>query len=317
MAPDCADGFLQRSSEPTITATVAHVSTQTVAVAAPTQLSPDDPVPSIGGNSTGLFGVSYAPYRADHACKSQEDINDDMQKIAGQYSIIRVYSTDCDQIPMVYKAAKKKGMKLFLGVWDIYAVESEARKIIAGIKGDWDMVHTVSVGNELVNSGQASPRQIIGAMKSTRSVLRAAGYKGPVVIVDTFMAVQAHPELCDASDYCAINAHPFFDSAVTASQAGHWLGETIRRVKSVLSTTERVIVSETGWPTKGVANGLAVPGLTNQKMALDSIQKAFATTLGDIIILSAFNDLWKVKAASTFDADQFWGIDGAVANCDL
>ncbi|OAA81918.1 Glycoside hydrolase, superfamily [Akanthomyces lecanii RCEF 1005] len=316
MASDYAAGNMISSSEPTVTTTMTSFSTQTVTVPAPTHSASTSYLPSSSANSTELFGVSYAPYRADHGCKTQEDVNDDVEQMAGKYSVIRVYGTDCDQVPMMYKAAKKTGMKLFLGIWEPSAVQDEANKIIAGVNGDWDMVHTVSVGNELVNSGQASPRDIVAAVQSARSILRAAGYQGPVVTVDTFMAVQAHPELCDASDYCAMNAHPFFDSTTTASHAGRWLINTIARVKTALSNSKRIVITETGWPTEGLANGLAVPGLANQKMALDSIQKAFTTTPGDIILFSAFNDLWKVKAASTFNADQFWGINGAVAKCD-
>ncbi|OAR05981.1 hypothetical protein LLEC1_01315 [Akanthomyces lecanii] len=317
MASDYTAGNMISSSEPTVTTTMTSFSTQTVTVPAPTHSTSASYVPSVTANSTELFGVSYTPYRANHGCKTQKDIDDDMEQMAGKYSVIRVYGTDCDQVPMMYRAAKIKGTKLFLGIWEPSAVKDEANKIIAGINGDWDMVHTVSVGNELVNSGQASPRDIVAAVKSARSMLRAAGYQGPVVTVDTFMAVQAHPELCDASDYCAMNAHPFFDSTTTASQAGRWLVNIIDRVKSTLSGSKRIVITETGWPTRGLANGLAVPGLANQKMALDSIQKAFTATPGDIILFSAFNDLWKAKTASTFDADQFWGINGAVAKCDL
>lgn len=322
MASDYAAGKVHMTSEPTVTTTMTSFSTETVTVPATRTAAASSIASSIAssaasGNSSELFGVSYAPYRADHACKSQQDVNDDMEEMAGKYSLIRVYGTDCDQVPMMYKAAKAKGMKLFLGIWEPSAVKDEANKIIAGINGDWGMVHTVSVGNELVNNGQASAADIVAAVKSARSILRAAGYNGPVVTVDTFMAVQAHPELCDESDYCAMNAHPFFDSTTTASHAGRWLVDTIECVKAALSTSKRIVITETGWPTKGMANGLAVPGMAHQKLALDSIHKEFASTPGDIILFSAFNDLWKTKTASTFDADQFWGINGAVAKSDL
>ncbi|KAM3504072.1 hypothetical protein MY11210_008494 [Beauveria gryllotalpidicola] len=155
----------------------------------------------------------------------EEDIDDDMEQIAAHYSVIRVHGTACDQAQMMYKkVSMAKGLKLFLGIWEPFALFDEANKIIAGINGDWDVVHTASVGNELVDNG----------------------YKGPVVTLDTFMAVQAHPELCDASGYCAMNANLFFDGTITASKAGRWLVETIDRVKSVLSTSKRVVITETG-----------------------------------------------------------------------
>lgn len=286
-------------------------------VTSPTSSSSAIPDTPPAASSTELFGVSYAPYRSNHECKSQKEVNDDFSQFASKYSVVRVYGTDCNQVSMVYKAAKMHDIKLFLGIWDPADMHNEANKIISGIDGDWDVVHTVSVGNELVNNGQASPGQMVNAVKSARSVLRAAGYKGPVVIVDTFMAARAHPEICDASDYCAINAHAFFDSTISASQAGSWLAKTVKSVASRLSTQKKVVVTETGWPTKGLPNGLAVPSMANQKKALDAIKSSFASTPEDVILFSAFNDLWKPKTSATFNADQFWGINGAVSLSDI
>lgn len=337
MASEYAAGKLQLSSDPTVTAAASPLSTQTVALpviptAMPSvdsvthKVSPDDGVGSVGGvlsngasvNSSTWPGVSYAPYRADHQCKLQSDIMDDMKEMAGKYSVIRIYGTDCDQVPMMYKAAKVAGnVKLFLGIWDLSAIVPECEKIIAGVNGDWTIVHTISVGNEPVSKGEASPETMVRAVKSARAILRAAGYEGPVVTVDTFAAVKKYPELCNESDYCAVNAHPFFDRTTTAKQAGEWLVNTIHDVKSQLaSSSQQVVITETGWPTGGSSNGAAVPGLKNQKMALDSIRNAFSEKPSDIIFLSAFNDLWKTKTAETFYAEPYWGIDGAVANCD-
>ncbi|PNY30023.1 Family 17 glucosidase SCW4 [Tolypocladium capitatum] len=262
------------------------------------------------------FGISYALYRANHACKSKQDIENDFRRFVGSYSLVRIYGTDCDQVENVYAVAKAHEMKVFLGIWEPSSVEDEANKIISGVNGDWDMVHTVSVGNELVNNGQASPQQILSAVERARSILRAAGYSGPVVAVDTFVAAQAHPELCEQSDYCAINAHAFFDGTVSAAESGRWLQNTISRVKSALSVPKKVVVTETGWPMKGEKNGMAVPSLEDQKSALDSIKKEFASTPGDVILFSAFNDLWKTRDMATFNSDPYWGIGGAISASD-
>ena len=272
--------------------------------------------PGLSPPSTELFGISYAPYRADHACKSKQDIENDFRRFASSYSLVRIYGTDCDQVANVYSVAKNHGLQVFLGIWEPSSVLDEVEKIISGVNGYWGMVHTVSVGNELVNSGQASPQQIVTALDKARSTLRAAGYMGPVVAVDTFVAAQAHPELCEQSDYCAINAHAFFDGTVSASESGRWLQETVSSVEAGLSVPKKVVVTETGWPMSGDKNGMAVPSLENQKIAIDSIKKAFAHSPSNVILFSAFNDLWKTRNTATFNSEQYWGIEGAISASD-
>lgn len=278
----------------------------------------DSAVPGKGPDTSGskLFGISYAPYRADHGCKTAQDITDDFYDFAKDYSMVRIYGTDCDQVPPTYKVAKSMGVKLMMGIWDIHQVEKEATKIIEGLEGDWEIVHSVSVGNELVNNGKAHPAQVVDAIRQARQILRNAGYEGPVVTVDTFIAVEKYPELCEESDFCAINAHPFFDSTMRAEDAGKWLVGTIEAVKSKLSKPMDVIITETGWPMNGAPNGLAVPNLENQRIAIDAIKAAYVENPGDVVLFSAFNDLWKQRDMNSFNADQYWGIGGAISRAD-
>lgn len=255
-------------------------------------------------------GISYAAYRSDHACKTQADIDDDFAQMKGQYSIVRTYGTDCYQVPYIYLAAKRIGCKVMFGIWDINDVQNEAQLIISGVKGDWGMVHSISVGNELVNNGEASADQVVAAVRQTRQILRRAGYDGPVVAVDTFIAAGENPQLCEESDYCAINAHAFFDSTISAEEAGPWLERTVDDMRGRISSEKQIIVTETGWPTRGPSNGLAVPSMANQKLALESISKSFADKPSNVILFSAFNDLWKGER------DKYWGIGGAISRCD-
>lgn len=280
----------------------------------PTPSSPpskDPPKPS-GKN---LFGISYAPYRADRQCKTQADVDADMKKYAGQFGIVRIYGTDCNQVAMLYKAAKANGFKLFLGIFEPKILQDETNNIIKAINGDWGVVDTVSVGNERVNGKLSSPQEMVNLVGQTRNILRKAGYNGPVVTVDTFNAALDHPELCTASDYCAVNAHAFFDGSNVASNAGNWLAGTVKNLKAKVGG-KRVVITETGWPNKGDTNAKAIPSLANQKAAIDSIRASFKDSPGDIILFSAFNDLWKTNFQGSFNAEQFWGLDGAVSTSD-
>jgi exo-beta-1,3-glucanase (GH17 family) len=296
---------------------VDEISGPGISVPAPQPASAASPNSQKPGKGSNLFGISYAPYRANHQCKSLEDITDDLSRLAGKYSTLRIYGTDCDQVTNVVDAVKSTGMNLFLGIWDIKQVQAEANLIAKGVAGNWDLVKAISVGNELVNSGQASPAEVVGAVKQARQMLRARGYQGPVVTVDTFVATEAHPELCDVSDFCAINAHAFFDSTCEASRSGQWLANTVERVRSKLaSPNQKIMVTETGWPVQGVANGMAIPSLQNQRAALGSIRSTFAKSADDVILFSAYNDGWKPRDMLTFMADPYFGIEGAVSRSD-
>lgn len=251
------------------------------------------------------MGLSYSPYNSDGSCKSQSQVDSDVSALSG-YGMLRIYGTDCDQATTVIKAAKQNGMKIFAGIYDISQVESEAKTLIDAVGGDWSAIDTVSVGNEVVNSGQGSASDVVAAIGTARSLLKSAGYNGKVVTVDTFSAIIDNPELCKASDFAAANCHAFFDADITADQAGQYVAEQAANVKQACGGMETVI-TETGWPSKGDANGKAVPSEANQKAAISSLRAHFSK---DIVLFSAYNDLWKQNFDGSFNAEQYWGIYG-------
>ncbi len=263
-------------------------------------------------DTSGLHGVTYSPYNSDGSCKSAGQVLSDFQQLKGQYGLVRIYGVDCDQVNTVMQAASSIGVKLMLGVFNLDGLDGQVGQLVSAVKsnGGWDSVSAISVGNELVNNGQATPNQVIDAVTSARQSLRSAGYQGPVVTVDTFVAVQKNPQLCDSSDFCAMNIHPFFDPNTSPEAAGDFVARQVANTRQVLKNpNKRVVVTESGWPWQGSANGQAVPGKDNQQTAVDSIKTNYgAQSPGDLILFTAFNDLWKKAEPGTFYAEQYWGM---------
>lgn len=248
-------------------------------------------------------GISYSPYNADGTCKSVSQVANDMELVAG-FSVIRLYGTDCDQISSVLKAIAGRGISLFLGIFDLTQLPVDCKNIVDAAEGNWSMINTISVGNELVNNGKASVGEVTAAIQLVRSTLKASGYDGPVITVDTMIVMKANPQLCQASDFCAINCHAFFDGNVSAEGAGHFVRDWAQQV-SEATGGRSVVIAETGWPTQGNNNNKAVPSLENQNIAIRSIRRLFPENL---ILYSAFNDLWKEDSDNTHNAEKFWGI---------
>ncbi|KAL8684931.1 MAG: hypothetical protein Q9218_008065, partial [Villophora microphyllina] len=269
--------------------------------------APNQDPPSTGGSVPSgpgfTSGVSYSPYNADNSCKSTQQVATDLGKING-YQVIRLYGTDCNQVANVLAATKGSNVKLFLGIFDIAQVQKESETIANAVHGDWSRVNAVSVGNELVNKG-TDPGAVIGAIGQARSALKGCGYSGPVVTVDTMMAMSNHPEICKASDFCAINCHAFFDGKTPAEKSGEFVKGWVDKIGQ--ATGKTVVVTETGWPTQGDTNGVAIASQDKHQAALSSIKEALSS---NVILYSAYNDMWKKNGPGTFNAEQFWGLNG-------
>ncbi|CAK9685592.1 unnamed protein product [Candida parapsilosis] len=253
--------------------------------------------------SGGAKGVTYTPYADNGNCKTSSQIASEVAELSG-FDVIRLYGVDCDQVAQVLQA-KASGQKIFAGIYDVSAISDGVQTIADAVKahGSWDDIHTVSVGNELVNSGQANPSQIKSYVNQAKSALKSAGYNGSVVSVDTFIAVINNPELCDYSDYIAVNAHCFFDGYYTADQAGEWVLSQIQRVSTACGNSKNVLITETGWPSRGDSNNKAVPSKENQEAAIQSIKDTCGSAS---ILFTAFNDLW--KADGPYNAEKYWGL---------
>ena len=303
-----------RTADPvTTTLTITSVSPSAKQPPSQTALPPSSrPPPSLAGpidqekGSKGDgIGICYAPYNADGTCKTQDQVNNDFSRLP-EYKLIRSYGVDCDQIKHMVHAAKLHNKKLFVGIFNLQNLDRELDTLIRSARDSWDRIVTVSIGNELVNSGKNSVQEVVNAVNGARKSLREAGYSGPVVTVDTFVAIIANPELCHASDFCAANCHAFFDPNTPASEAGTFVKTQAERVSKAAG--KKTVITESGWPHGGSSNGQATPSNQNQEIAVRSIRAAFEGTDGELYLFSAFDDEWKKDSAVTFGTERYWGI---------
>lgn len=248
--------------------------------------------------------ISYSPYNPDQTCKVPAQVAKDLEKL-DSFSVVRLYGTDCNQTANVLAATQGKSIQIFAGFFDIKDIPNEVQLLSTAVNGDWSRVNTVGVGNELVNNG-ASAGSVIAAIDQARGLLKTAGYSGPVVTVDTMVAMKANIELCHASDYCAINCHAFFDPHVSAEGAADFVLGWAQQISS-LAGGKATVVTETGWPSSGASHDNAVPSKENQAMVVSALKAKFSSNM---ILFSAYNNKWRQDNSGTFGAEKFWGILG-------
>jgi exo-beta-1,3-glucanase (GH17 family) len=170
--------------------------------------------------------------------------------------------------------------------------------------GNWDVVQLFSVENEMVEAHRLTVSAVVDAINQARNQLRGLGYRGPVGAVETVPATVDNPALCDNSDVVMVNCHAFFDRNTQAKNAGTFVKSQVDQLKAACNN-KRVVVTESGWPHQGNANGAAVPSPDNQRAALDSIRANFDH---DMFLFSAFDSAWKSDTAATFNAERYWGM---------
>ncbi|KAG7191430.1 uncharacterized protein KQ657_003476 [Scheffersomyces spartinae] len=252
--------------------------------------------------------IVYSPYTNSGDCKDADTISSDIQYI---YSFgihkIRTYGTDCLSLTGVLPAAAKLGITVDQGIWIDQGIDSGDSSVNAlvswGLENGWSVFNSITVGNEVINSGYATVPQLIAKIASVKAQLRAAGYNGPVTTAEPPVSFQKYPSLCTESkiDFVSINAHPYFDGASTPPQAGSFVMTEKALVEDVCGS-KPVVITETGYPHKGDANGLQVPSKENQRIAISAIIEA---TKGDCTILTTYDDFW--KNPGSYGIEQYFG----------
>lgn len=187
-APKIEANVPEKTEAPEPTVTPAP-SPSVVSSKAPETTAQPQPV---SGSGDASKGVVYSPYHknnkgAGRMCKEESEIRSDIQKLSG-FGLLRLYSTDCDQVNLCLKYGKHK---LFIGLENSEKPENEFNDLVNAVKknGDaWDRIDTVTLGNEVSQFGKyqgGNTAGYVNAINDIRTKLRAAGYQGSVVGADS------------------------------------------------------------------------------------------------------------------------------------
>ena len=258
--------------------------------------------------------LTYTPYNQAGSCKGKDEILGDLTKIHGYgFDTVRVYSTDCDALPNIGDACRSLGMKMIIGVFvgqpGCDNNHPHVQQQIQDIKdwAQWDLVTLALVGNEAGHNNYCTPGQLKSLILQVKDVLHSGGCNVPVTTADTVDVWQRpdfSAEICPVVDVVAINSHAYFDAGVSSDRAGEFVKGQLQIVKEICGKDGYVV--ETGWPSAGKVNGLAVPSKEDQSKAIASLYECLGN---DAVYFSYEDDHWKEPGEC--GCEQSWGI------CDL
>ncbi|KNZ73340.1 putative family 17 glucosidase SCW11 [Termitomyces sp. J132] len=159
----------------------------------------------------------------------------------------------------------------------------------------------LTIGNK-VNS---SVDNIMAKVYNVQGYLSLVGIMTPVSIVHTWVNVHDNPALCGAN-FVGVNTHAFYDGGHTSGQAGEFVFKTVVAVLKAACPGRKIHITESGWPSRGRSNGIAIASLANECNALLNLNCTCQDDKSILVYAFEYNDQdWKAN-----DNERSFGISG-------
>ncbi len=252
-----------------------------------------------------IHGISFSPYLDDQdpSVKSQithEQIAERLEIIRPHTKWIRTFSCTCgnEDVPRI---AHEKGLKTMVGVWLDSDLENNELEVSNAIRiAKEGHVDLLAVGNEVLLREDLEVEELINYIKRIKQELPnlEIGY------VDAYYMFVNYPELIDECDVLFANCYPFWEHCALEISVEYM--KKMYELVALNSKGKRVVISETGWPTKGEQYGGAMPSEDNAMRYFINTQEWALNNDIELFYFSSFDEVWKMNHEGEYGA--YWGI---------
>ncbi len=250
-------------------------------------------------------GISFSPYLDDQDPSTKSKIS--QKQIADRLEIIRPYTKwirtfSCtngnEEVPRI---AHEKGLKTLVGTWigeDLEENEKELYNAIQIAKAGY--VDILAIGNEVLLRKDLEVEQLVEYIKRVKMELPnvEVGY------VDAYYMFVNYPEIVDECDVILANCYPFWEHCSLETSLDYM--KHMYALAQEYSNGKRIIISETGWPSKGEKYGDAIPSFENAMSYFVQTQKWAQEKNIETFYFSSFDEVWKINHEGEYGA--YWGM---------
>lgn len=251
----------------------------------------------------GLHGLCFSPYVEGQQAGdilSEDQIRRRLDIITPHTHWIRSFScTEGNEL--IPEIAHQKGLKTIVGAWisdDKIRNEKEIESLIKLAKAG--LVDIAAVGNEVLHRNEISEQELINYMSRVKKAVPNI----KVSYVDAYYQFLERPNLVAACDILLVNFYPFWEGA-NIEFAISYLKKMMELTQNT-ANGKKIIISETGWPSKGQSIGDAQPSELNAMKYFVATQDWAKITNTELFYFSSFDESWKVKQEGTVGTA--WGI---------
>jgi exo-beta-1,3-glucanase (GH17 family) len=259
-----------------------------------------------GSALAGPFvGIDYGPF---HLSGQQpgtpipdSQFVSDLSILSQKFTFIKTYGDDSPSrldrvVPIA--AAQFKQLKIYQGVFENSQYNSSANTTYLDTAINLanaypQTVVAVVVGNECLNTDSnpnpISVSQLISDLEYVRSRLRDKGQVQVTTELGYQAAVQYGQQLKPHVDSMMINIYPFYAPVPIDGAIANLINAY--NMFNGQFNGKQVIIGETGWPSAGSSNGVALPSVLNEQTYTRGCFSN-ANKLGSNFLFSAFDEPW-------------------------
>ena len=251
-----------------------------------------------------IHGICFSVY--DENQKPGDDISDEqilkkLEIIKPHVKWIRTFSCSDEnmRIPIL---AKELGFKTLVGAWlgkDLDKNQIEVDKLIELCNDGY--IDVAAVGNEVMYRKDLSEEKLIEYIKYVKSKIKT---EVPVGYVDAYYEFSSRPSITDVCDVILTNCYPYWEGC-NIDYSLIYMKQMFYHARDV-ANGKRVIITETGWPSKGSSLRGANPSNKNFLKYFINAQKWSNEEDIEMFYFSSFDESWKINSEG--DVGAFWGI---------
>ncbi|MBQ0732965.1 glycosyl hydrolase family 17 protein [Aquimarina celericrescens] len=251
----------------------------------------------------GMHGLGFSPYvegQQPGDQLSEVQIRRRIEIIAPYTKWVRSFSTT-EGNELIPKIAKEYGMKTLVGAWledDDEINQKEVANLIDLCEEGY--VDIAAVGNEVMYRGDLTEQQLLDFINHAKSKIKNV----PVGYVDAYYEFVDHPRISEACDIILANCYPFWEGCDLDYSLLYMKDMYQRALRA--GKGKKVIISETGWPSKGTNLEGAFPSYENAMKYFINTQKWVEEEGIELFYFSSFDESWKVGDEG--DVGAYWGI---------
>jgi len=252
----------------------------------------------------GMHGICFSLYEDGQKpgdIISEEQVRRRMKIIAPYTKWVRSFScTEGNEF--IPKIAREMGIKTLVGAWLGNDPEVNAKEIKGLIQlANEGFVDIAAVGNEVMYRKDLTEDELINFIHKVKKEIPS---NIPVGYVDAYYEFTIKPKITEACDVILTNCYPYWEGSTIEYSLAHM--KNMFHQASGAGFGKKIIITETGWPSKGESFKESHPSPENAMKYFINSQIWSKEANIDIFYFSSFDESWKVGAEGEVGA--YWGI---------